>query len=297
MAATRRLSELVANALDRLELPPGRVTIGLSGGADSAALAHLAIQSGVEVSLLHIHHGFAASDLLASAARAIADRLELTLETVEVDVGEGPSPEKKARDVRYRVFHEKDGPVLTGHTQNDSVETMLINLTRGTGIDGLSGIPYHRPPNVFRPMLDVTRDETREIASLADLGFIDDPMNEDLDLTRNRVRHVILPRMRELNPRIEQAMARTARSLRTDADFLDSQTRGASWDELPIGVLRTLPDALGDRILQRWLAGHDITVSADLIDRVWSVANGQSSGQDLELGRRVTRDRAVLRIE
>lgn len=297
MAATRRLSDLVSRALDSIQLPRGKMTVGLSGGADSAALAYLAKESGAEVALLHIHHGFAASELLASAAGTIADRLDLALETVGVEVGEGPSLEGQARDVRYQVFHEKEGPVVTGHTRDDSVETMLINLIRGTGIEGLCGIPRHRPPNVFRPMLDLTRDQTREIASLADLGFVDDPMNQDLDLTRNRVRHLILPEMRVLNPQIAEAMARTAKSLRADAEFLDAQTRGDPAKEgLSIGVLTTSPAALADRLLRHWLASHEITVTADLIARVWSVARGDSSGQDLETGRSVTRDRGMLRV-
>ncbi|HZD22671.1 MAG TPA: tRNA lysidine(34) synthetase, partial [Acidimicrobiia bacterium] len=163
MAATRRLNELVVAALSRLELPPDAVTVALSGGADSAALAYLALQSGADVALLHINHGFDASDRLADAAERIAVRLGKPLRKVDVEVAAGPSPEAKARDARYAVFDEVEGVVVTGHTRDDSVETMLINLIRGTGIDGLRGIPYHRSPRVFRPMLNITRDATREI--------------------------------------------------------------------------------------------------------------------------------------
>lgn len=297
MAATRRLSELVASALSRLNLPPGRPTVALSGGADSAALAHLAAEAGAEPLLLHVHHGFHASDVLAAAAGRIAAQLGLPLEVIAVDVAEGPSLEAMARAARYGVFDQIDQPVLTGHTRDDSVETMMINLIRGTGIDGLSGIPYHRPPNVYRPILAISRSETREIAALAGLEFYDDPMNETLDLARNRVRHVILPRMRELNPRLDEAMTRTSATLSADAGFLDAAAGALPPAELAVGVLITLPSPLGDRLVRRWLESHDVEVSAEIVARVWSVVSGGTPTQDLEGGRRVTRDRAVIRIE
>lgn len=297
MAATRRLKELIASTLAKLELPDGSITVGLSGGADSAALAYLAIETGADVHLVHVHHGYAASDSLAEAAGVIADRLDLSLEIVRVEVEPGPSPEGQARHARYEVFHSIEGPVVTAHTREDSVETMLINLIRGTGVDGLSGIPYHRPPNVYRPILEITRSETRELAELAGLGFLDDPMNADVDLTRNRVRYQIIPQMRELNPRVEEAMARTARSLRADSDFLEAQTPPAAGNAISVGLVTTLPPTLADRLLRRWLTGQDVAVSSHLLERVWSVARGDARGQDLEGGRRVTRDRAVLRLE
>jgi len=280
-----------------MRVPPGPVTVALSGGADSAALAHMALESGVGVSLVHVHHGFAASDVLASAATRIAKHLGLSLSTVSVDVASGPSVEAHARDARYGALESVDGPVLTAHTLDDTVETMLINLIRGTGIDGLGGIPYHRPPNVYRPILAVSRSETREIAALAGLEFRDDPSNLDLDLTRNHVRHVILPRMRELNPRLDEAMARTAAGLRIEAEFLDDLAAGATSDALDVSVVATIPGVVADRMLRRWLITHRVQVTADLMGRVWSVVRGQSDRQDLEGGRRVVRDRAVIRVE
>ncbi|HEX6222653.1 MAG TPA: tRNA lysidine(34) synthetase TilS [Acidimicrobiia bacterium] len=297
MAATRRLTELVDSARARTRLPPGPVTVALSGGADSAALAHLAIESGAEVSVIHIDHGFAASEMLAAAAEQIAGRLGLALETVSVDVQPGGSVEARAREARYAVLERVDGAVLTAHTRDDAVETMLINLIRGTGIDGLGGIPYHRPPNVYRPILSVTRSETREIAALAGLDFRDDPMNADLDLTRNHIRHVVLPRMRELNPRLDEAMARTAAGLRMYAEFLDQLTVGVPPDALAISVLATLPRVVADRLVRRWLERQGVEVSADLVDRVWSVVSAESPRQELEGGRSVVRDRAVVRVE
>jgi len=297
VAATRRLRELVDSAQARMLLPSGPVTVALSGGADSAALAQLAVESGAEVSLIHVDHGFEASAMLAAAAEGIAGRLGLMLETVSVDVAPGSSVEARAREARYAVLERVDGVVLTGHTRDDTVETMMINLIRGTGIDGLGGIPYYRPPNVYRPILAVARSETREIAVLAGLDFRDDPMNDNLDLTRNHIRHVILPRMRELNPRLDESMARTAAGLRIDAEFLDELADGVPPDALAISVLATLPRVVADRLVRRWLQTRAVQVSADLVDRVWSVVSGESPRQELEGGRSVIRDRAVVRVE
>lgn len=273
------------------------MTVALSGGADSAALAVLAIQSGREVSLFHVHHGFDASDMLAAAASEIADRLGIALETVSVAVSEGASLEAQARDARYGALTNVAGPVVTGHTRDDAVETMLINLVRGTGADGLTGIPYHRRPNVYRPILDVSRSETREIAALADLPFRDDPANESLDLTRNRIRHVVLPRLRELNPNLDETMARAASALRSDRDLLDEMADGALSDEMETSVITTLPSPIADRLVKRWLTAHDVEVSADAVARVWSVVSGDSNRQELDRGRSVVRDRAVIRVE
>ncbi len=134
MVATRRLIALVENALGRMSLPPGDLTIALSGGADSAALAYLArrcASSGVKG--LHVDHGLPGSSMLATAARGVATALGITLEVVIVEVALGPSPEEQARDARYPVFHSRSGPVLTGHTRDDDAETILINLVRGCG--------------------------------------------------------------------------------------------------------------------------------------------------------------------
>ncbi|MFP4074338.1 MAG: tRNA lysidine(34) synthetase TilS, partial [Actinomycetota bacterium] len=220
MAETRRLSELVSGAQQRLVLPEGPVEVALSGGADSASLAYLCLESGLDVRALHIDHQLPASPMMARAAGDIAGKLGIELEVRQVTLAEGPSPEEQAREARYAELAERAGAILTGHTRDDSIETMLINLIRGTGPTGLTGIPSFRPPNIYRPMLAVTRSETREIATLAGLPFVDDPMNEDLSLTRNRIRLELLPVMRELNPQVEAALARTAATLERDRVYL-----------------------------------------------------------------------------
>jgi tRNA(Ile)-lysidine synthase len=249
------------------------------------------------VSGTHVDHGLEASQTLSNAAAEIAGRLGIPFETIPVEVPPGPSLEAQAREARYAALSRVDGPVITGHTRDDALETMLINLVRGTGADGLGGIPYHRPPNVYRPILDVSRSETREIAALAELPFRDDPSNDDLRLTRNHIRRVVLPRLRDLNPRLDEAMSRAAAALRADGEYLDELADLAPSEALEVSLITTLPRPVADRLILRWLSSHEVRVSADLVERVWSVVLGETDNQDLEGGRSVVRDRALIRIE
>jgi tRNA(Ile)-lysidine synthase len=297
VVATRRLTELVASARSKLDLPEGQLTVALSGGADSASLARLVLEEGRETGLIHVDHQLPASPLMAEAAHRVADVLGVPLQTARVDVGVGPSVENRARDARYQALAEVGGEVLTGHTRDDSVETILINLIRGTGPTGLIGIPRFRPPNIHRPILAVTRSETRELATLAGLPFLDDPMNEDLSLTRNRVRRHILPMMRELNPQIDTALVRAAELLERDNTYLDELALRHSGHPLPVSVIATLPKALADRVLRHALESAGISPAADRVARMWSVASGDSGRQDLAEGLSVVRRGALIAIE
>lgn len=294
MAATRRLSQLVSASLPLLELPSGQLAVALSGGADSACLAFLCREAGSSLTAVHVDHKLPASPMMVDAAVRIAAVLDIALETIRVDVADGPSIESQARDARYTALQLVQASVVTGHTRDDSAETMLINLIRGTGSAGLGGIPHHRPPNIYRPMLGLTRNQTREIATLAGLPFVDDPMNEDEALTRNRVRREILPRMREINPQVEVALARSAALLRRDNDFLDEMASVRGVTEIAASVVSTLPSPIAERVLSHFLEANGIGVTADRIARVWSVAIGESERQDLAGDRSVVRRGAML---
>jgi tRNA(Ile)-lysidine synthase len=293
---TRRLTELVARALGRLQMPAGPVTVALSGGADSAALALLAKRSGVDTRCLHVDHGLAASDTMENTAVSIAKTLELDLEIVEVTVGAGPSPEERAREARYSALEAWPGTVVTGHTRDDNAETILINLVRGTGPEGLTGIPLVRPPNIHRPMLDVSRSEAREMADLGGLPFVDDPMNSDLSLTRNRIRHSILPLLAELNPRVVESLARAGRTLERDTSYLKTLAPSTASSSVAAGLVMTLPRPLADRLLTDLLRSAGVSVTSDRLERVWSVVRGESAGQELCDGRTVRRRGALIMV-
>jgi tRNA(Ile)-lysidine synthase len=284
MAETRRLSELRELVTERLTLPTGPLVVALSGGADSAALAYLV--SGARARAIHVDHGLPASSLMRAAAETIAGQLDMEMSVAEVVLGTGPSPEAQARHARYEALIEAvraDEAVLTAHTADDNLETILINLVRGTGTRGLAGIPRFRPPNIHRPLLEVRRGELREIAYLVGLPFVDDPMNLDPGLTRNRVRSRVVPRLREINPAVEEAIGRMSLSLRGDADHLDQEAAGhrPSLGEgratMPAGVLRALPAAISNRVIMtmlRHVMGGAAGVGMGKVDLVRSVADG-----------------------
>lgn len=306
MAESSRLTELTDSALRRIVFPPPDHIVALSGGADSATLAYLAKRHGSLTSCIHVHHGLAASDRLASAARDVAAHLLIPMQVVEVAVEAGPSHENQARSARYGALERSTSPgdtVLLGHTRNDQAETVLMNLIRGAGARGLAGIPRHRPPNLYRPMLDVTRSETREIAALAGLPFEDDPVNEDLDLRRNLVRHDLIPRLEELNPGVVAALARTASQIGADEAFLDDLASAVPVRHSPAGAtvaassVNVLPGPLQLRVIRRMVARlrQPAGVTAAEHARIIAVFDGSSSAAEIEAGIRFTRDGAVVK--
>lgn len=243
---------------------------------------------------VHVHHGLAASDLLAEAAQAIADQLRLAIEIVRVEVEEGPSPEAMAREVRYPALAgslAEGENMLLAHTRNDQAETVLLNLIRGAGIRGLSGMPYHRQPRMYRPFLDVTRDETREFASLCGLPFVDDPTNSDISIRRNRVRLELIPRMEELNPNIVATLARTAEHLRQDSEYLDGVSQIPLLEDeesvfVATGVLLALDRPIRSRVIAGLVGSvreSDGISSAELA-RVEEVLDDSSVAAELEGG-------------
>ncbi|MBW3666001.1 MAG: tRNA lysidine(34) synthetase TilS [Actinobacteria bacterium] len=307
MAGPRRLKELVSSASERMTLPDGELVVALSGGADSAALAYLVLSGGRKPRALHVDHGLAYSATMRAAAKAIADEIGIALEVVETVVDEGPSPEARAREARYRAFGEGTGPddrLLTGHTADDSAETVLINLIRGTGPTGLTGIPSFRPPNVYRPILALGRAETREIAALGGLSFVDDPMNLDPNITRNLVRRQMIPVLSQINPSLLEAIGRLSRQVRDDDELLDrlaGELRPRLEDDLasiPVGVLVTSPRPLADRVLAKMIAhvaGSD-RVEVGAVERAWSVAHGDSGRQEIAAGASANREGPLLVI-
>lgn len=304
MVGTRRLEQLLDGVEDRLRLPQGPALVGLSGGADSAALAYLCLRLGRDVGALHVNHGLLHSPLMERAASAVAAALDLDLEIITVEVPKGPSPEGQARRARYGVFAEVEDNILTAHTRDDDVETVLFNLVRGTGPRGLAGIPYYRADNVYRPMLAVARSETREIASLAGLPFVDDPMNEEPGLARNIVRRRVIPMLSELNPRVSDSITRMSAAIAGDNEYLDEEAarvqilQGESSVAVAVGELVAVARPIADRVLKRMLAA---TVggggpTSERVQTLWAVARGEIASHQVGSGFVARREGALVVI-
>ena len=264
MAGSRRLTDLSEGILARVRehLPEGRLVVALSGGADSAVCAWAVDRLGTGPRVVHIDHGWPGSPALRKAALAVADQLGLDCRVVEVRPAAGPSPEGQARLVRYEALEGELGDdewLLTGHTMDDQAETILGNILRGAGAGGLLGIPRQRA-RIVRPLLEVSRAETRELAALLGLSWSDDPTNRDTSLRRNSLRREVIPYLEtRFNPAFQAALVRLASSLEEDeqpqeaaaqtvpVEIVDSMVR------LPAPLLSTLPRPIAARAVRRAL--------------------------------------------
>jgi tRNA(Ile)-lysidine synthase len=264
--AVAQVRRAVRRALRDVE-PGETVLVACSGGPDSMALAAgTAFESraaGWRVGAVVVDHGL--QDGSGRVAEAAASRLrELGLDPVTVvaaDVrAQGEGPEGAARTARYAALaaaaeHLRARCVLLGHTLDDQAETVLLGLARGSGARSLAGM---RPRSGLyrRPLLDLARVTTERACSAERLSVWHDPHNLDPAFARARVRHRVLPMLEtELGPGVAEALARTARLLRDDADALDELAATARRDcRTPGGLdparLEALLPAVRRRVLR-----------------------------------------------
>ena len=198
------------------------VLVALSGGADSVALLHALRALGYPVQAFHLNHCLrgAESDRDEAFCRALCVRLgvELTVERVDVAAAareQGNGVEETARRMRYaRLQDAAQGmKIATAHTADDNLETVLFHLVRGTGPKGLAGIPPVRG-RIIRPMLRVERMQIEEYLASIGQDYVTDSTNADDAYTRNRIRHTVVPALREIQPSAAQAAARLGDLLR-----------------------------------------------------------------------------------
>lgn len=282
------------------------VVIGCSGGADSLALSAAVAwalrrsarldESAPAVRVAIIDHRLQpGSDAVAARAAEQVEALGLDPAVVEVDVvDEGQGPEAAARDARRRVWELLDpAQIWLAHTRDDQAEQVLLGLARGSGPRSLSGMAASDGRTV-RPLLELTRQQTRECCTEFGLTPWDDPHNADPRFLRSRVRGELLTELeRVLGPGVDAALARSALLCRQDADALDGWAErvlaGApSGDRLPLELLGGLPIAVGTRVLRGWVHGHaGAATSAVQVQALWSlVADWHGQGPvDLPGGR------------
>src|SRR5690348_10777764 len=213
-----RADEAVTDAVRRsLPFLEGRsVAVGLSGGVDSVVLLH-ALSRYLPLRAVHVHHGLSRNaDAWTRFCRALCKRLDVPLTVRRVRVRQnGRGLEAAAREARYAVFEKLPvEAVALAHQLDDQAETVLMNLLRGAGARGASGIPAvrrFRGKLLVRPLLDVPREAIAGYARHHGLGWIEDESNTLEDLTRNFLRRRIGPLLAERYPRWREALARAAR--------------------------------------------------------------------------------------
>ncbi|WP_104166062.1 tRNA lysidine(34) synthetase TilS [Cryobacterium sp. N22] len=281
MESTRRprLSPAIADlrrAVRELLPETGLVLVGLSGGADSLALAAAtafeAPRAGLTAGAVIVDHGLQASSA-DTAAVAAGQARQLGLDPVlivpvAVPSNAGDGPEAAARTARYAAFEQALAgtgatAVLLGHTLDDQAETVLLGLARGSGATSLQGMAPISG-RYRRPLLGIRRAVTRQACLDAGLPAWSDPQNADTRYARVRVRQRVLPVLEaELGPGIAEALARTAEALREDADALDALVQGLVGEigepaeagiGVSVGALAVQPAALRQRMIRHVVA-------------------------------------------
>lgn len=225
------LADRIAAACDGV-VPSGPVVAALGGGADSAAAAWGCRQAGRSLVGVFVDHRLEGSRRLRDAAERLTRRLDIELQVVPAPCADGPGLELRARELRRDALSAVAGgrPIVVGHTADDQAETVLMHLLRGAGTRGAAGMRTVDPP-WYRPLLDVTRDDTRALADGLALPYADDPANADLRFTRNRIRRIGLPSLvAAMGDRdVVGALGAAARRFR-DVDAL----LGTLADEVPV---------------------------------------------------------------
>jgi len=244
-----------------VEKSEGRILIGVSGGADSLALA-IATRLEAhnrEIIPVIIDHGLqeGSAEVASKTAQELLAHGFTNVEIIRVNVEMTDGLEASARRARYKAFETiaekyQSSLFFLGHTENDLAESVLLGLARGSGTRSLSGIAEVN--GIFiRPFLSTTRTTTEEVCRENSLTPWNDPHNEDRQFARVRVRKDILPAMeRDLGPGISEALARTSRILREDADALDQLAEEflQSEDRYSVDSLASLPKAVRVRALR-----------------------------------------------
>ena len=250
--------------------PEGHYLVALSGGADSVCLLLLLKQLGYSVEAIHcnFHLRGEESDRDESFCRQLCDEQQIKLHLVHFDTQayaqlHKVSIEMAARQLRYRHFaqlcHDAEFQgVCVAHHQDDVAETVLMNLIRGTGINGLSGIKplqsmsfqlngqddstFHLP--IIRPMLCVSRDEITDFLTQIGQTYVTDSTNFIPDVQRNKIRLQVLPLLREINPSVSRNIVETAENLAFADEYLDERVEQdlfGMYDEI---TLMAVPNTL-----------------------------------------------------
>jgi tRNA(Ile)-lysidine synthase len=266
--------------------PNSAILVAFSGGIDSSSLA-VALQRLKEplkikrLALLHINHLLRGEESYRDEnfARSFAQKysLELFVERVDVPIlakKRGGNIEATAREERYRLFEEvrkREGfdLVATAHHLGDLVETIILWLTRGTGLEGLLGFEPVEG-NIIRPFYLATRQEIEDFAKKQAIEWVEDSTNYDLSLARNRIRHRVVPELKAINPNLEESVLRMREILKEENELLEKLVQTALLkvkEEGRDGFLKLEP-ALQRRVVMKLYGVKNFKEVSRIINRV-----------------------------
>ncbi|MFH1079508.1 MAG: tRNA lysidine(34) synthetase TilS [Pseudomonadota bacterium] len=283
-----KLLKKVKQAIDRyrmLHLGDG-VVVAVSGGPDSVALLgilkHFSAEYNLKLVVAHLNHGLrpGPADEEEALVHRLCAHMGLVCESKKIDITalsrvRKTSVEETAREERYCFFEVIRGQydarkIALGHHAGDQAETVLMNLMRGSGREGLRGMQAVREERFIRPLLGVTRAEISEYLTRQDLPYLIDQSNTDEHCFRNRIRHRLIPELKtRYNPRLEETLCRTAEILSLEDDYLKRTVEEHVADRrmveidsvhqeirINIPLFLGLHEALRSRLIKHLLLGH-----------------------------------------
>ena len=240
--------------------PGDEIVCAVSGGADSVALLFglylLREKLGIWLSAAHFNHHLRGeeSDRDEQFVRDFCDRFEIPLYAGGGTVTpSGKGLEAAARDARYAFLRSLPGKIATAHTADDNAETVLLHLVRGTGLKGLGAIAP-QSGNVIRPMLSCTRQQVEAFLEEYHISHITDSSNEGDAYLRNRLRHHVMPLLKQENPRLAENLSAMALRLREDEQVLSEFAK----QDADIPALRSMPRPQRKRVLERFLKENGV---------------------------------------
>jgi tRNA(Ile)-lysidine synthase len=260
-----RVAEFIAR--HRMFEPGQRVGVAVSGGADSVFLLHALRELGLRLSVIHVEHGIrgaaSISDADFVAQLAATFGLPFHLRQADVPAIDG-NVEEAARKLRQAFYAELIASglvdrVATGHTRSDQAETVLYRILRGSGLTGLAGILPTTGEGIVRPLLEIDRSEVEAWLRQHEIAWREDETNQDRTYARNRLRHEILPLLREnFNPQLDVALSNLATLAQGEESYWQSQLplRQSPITNhqpllLPASQLAAAPTAFARRLLRQ----------------------------------------------
>ena len=292
--------------------PSDRILLAISGGIDSMVLLHLFFAAGYKPGIAHCNFHLRGSEsdgdekFVKSAAENMgADFYRQDFDTEQSARESGISIQMAARNLRYRWFEEirsRHGYdyIATAHNQDDVIETFFINLSRGTGIRGLTGIPV-KSERIIRPLLFASRKSIEEYAIGHDISFREDSSNASDKYLRNRVRHHLIPMLEEENPSFRMALMETMLKLseteklyEQELVLLKNRLMRKEGDRIKIRIRDLSAHGARKSILFEILSEYNF--SAQAMEDIIHSLGGPSGKQFLSATHRIVKDREDLII-
>lgn len=296
----------------KIAMKGDRILAAVSGGIDSMVMADLLQKAGLLAGIAHCNFQLRGRESLLDEqlVRKFAEKTGVPFHSIRFATRvyarkKGISIEMAARELRYDWFRrisEEEGydAIAVAHNMNDNIETLILNLVRGTGIAGLTGMKTDSG-NIIRPLLFAARKSIREYQEKNKIPFREDRTNADTIFIRNKIRHEVIPVLREINPSVESTINETACRLEGIYDFISGETSKIrksvfreEGEEIIVNIIKLAPYINNKALLYELFRPYG--VSGSLVKDIQSISKGRTGKQVLTGTFRILRNRGDIII-